>query len=131
MALALAIAVYVAAWLGFAFWLKDACGWMAVTAAPTMLATLRLTRVPPGTMRGALATGATAVAIACANRLVIAMPLADAMGMPVTQAAARIGPHFAWTLIEVSHTWLDWAWVALALALAWSAWAGGRRDRDV
>jgi hypothetical protein len=38
----------------------------------------------------------------------------------------RIGPHFTWALLSLTHTPLDWVWVALALVLA--AWSGYRDD---
>ena len=124
--LALAILFYAAAWLGVATWFEGFHGWLALLATPTIMVLLRLLRVPAGTPRSALATFATAIAIAFANWLVIALPIANAMGLTPLAAALHIGPHFAWTLLALTHTMLDWAWVVLALAMA--AWSGYHDD---
>ena len=121
-ALALMIVLYAAAWLGVAGWFAGFHGWMALLAAPTILASLRWMNIPAGALRCAVATLASAAAIALANWLVIALPIADATGLTPWATALRIGPHFAWTLVDLSHGWLDWLWTVLSLGFA--AWAG-------
>lgn len=109
---------YTVAWLSLAALHGGHNGWMALLAAPVVVTSLRLMNVRSGRSRGYLALLCTAVAIALANWLVAALPIAQAMDLTPLEAALRIGPHFFWTLIKLGHTPLDWLWVALALAFA-------------
>ncbi len=124
LSLALAIGIYIVAWMGVAAWLDGFHGWMALLATPTVIAVLRLSRVPTGAARGVLAAIATLAAITLANWIVVAIPFADSSGLTPLATAMRIGPHFLWTLLRLAHSPLDWFWTALSPALA--AWWGWR-----
>jgi hypothetical protein len=126
MSLALAVLVYAGAWLGVASWLDGFQGWMALLAAPTVIASLRFMLVPAGAVRGVSGALATIAAIALSNWLVVAVPLANGMGLTPLAAALRIGPHLLWTLLSLAHARLDWVWTALSPALV--AWWGCRDD---
>ena len=126
LSLALAILVYAGAWLGVASWADGFQGWMALLAAPTVIAPLQLMQVPAGAMRGVVGALATIAAIALANWLVVAVPLANGMGLTPLAAALRIGPRLLWTLLSLAHAPLDWLWTALAPILV--VWWGCRDD---
>jgi hypothetical protein len=120
--LALAIVAYAGAWLVVAALYGGHAGWMALLAAPVVLALLQIARIPAGAWRAILAVSATAAAIGLGNWLVLALPIAQAMNLTPLAAARRIGPDFFWMLVALGTTPLDWLCIALALALA--AWLG-------
>ena len=116
------VVAYAVAWLSLVALHGGHNGWMALLAAPVIVASLRLLNVRSRASRSVLSLMCTAAAIALANWAVAALPIAQAMDLTPLAAALRIGPHFFWTLVTLGHTPLDWLWVALALAL--SAWFG-------
>ena len=126
--LALGVAGCAALWVLLALGLqRGQCAWLAPLAALDMLLLQRIARWPAGAGRAAWAVAATALAIALANYGIAAAEVGRNMGLLPWDSALRLGPGYAATLLELANGPAEWAWYALALALA--AWGGlsGRR----
>jgi hypothetical protein len=120
--LALGACAFACAWMVVAARSGDRAGWMVLVAALNAVAWLRLARTRAGTPRSLAAVLATSASIALGEWLVASLPIAQAMGQSLPDAAGRIGPDFGWMLIRLGNTPLDWLAIVVALMLA--GWFG-------
>ena len=109
----------VAIWVGVYLWLRTPAAWMGLLAAVDMALMLRLAAAPPGRTRAALATVATATAIAIGLWMVTATQMASLIGISPLESARRLGPVLAGELLRHGTDAWDVAMLALALPLAW------------
>jgi hypothetical protein len=107
-----------AAWILVSLAVGRQSSWMAVVAAVDAAILLRVARVPPGALRAASGAVATLATIALANWGIAAGEVGRALGMLPWEAAARLGPHYAWTLAGLANGPADCTWLAAALLLA-------------
>lgn len=107
-----------AAWILLALATGRQSGWMAVVAAVDAAIVLRLARMPRGPARAAAAVAATVAAVAIANWGIAAGEVGRSLGMLPWDAAARMGPHYAWTLALLANGAVDRAWLAAAVIIA-------------
>jgi hypothetical protein len=92
-----------------------------------MVLLLRMAKWPPGLARAGWATLATAAVIATANFLIAAGQIGKSLGMRPWESALLMGPDYAWLLIGLANSPLDWALLALGLLVATAAGFSGRR----
>lgn len=109
---------FAAAWVLAARVLESQASWLAPLAALDVAWMLRLGRVPAGRARTWLAMAATLAVIALANWGITATEIGRSMGMLPWESALRLGPNYAWQLIQLANTRLDLVWYALGLLLA-------------
>ena len=109
---------FAAAWVLLARVLQSQASWLAPLAALDVAWMLQLGRVPAGWPRIVLAVAVTLVVISLANWGIAATEIGRAMDLLPWESALRLGPDYAWQLIQLANTWLDIAWYAVGLALA-------------
>lgn len=110
---------FVLVWTLLAIYLEGQSSWMAVVAAIGSALLLRLSGMPPGIGRAALAVGATAGIILLFNGAMIATQIGIIMGLNPLDSALKLGMHHARTLAGLANSGLDLAWMAAALITAW------------
>ena len=118
----LGIAGMSAVWVIAALVLDRQCAWMAIIAAFDLGLLLRLGRAAPGLQRGIVAVVGTLATILIANWTIAATEIGFPLGLNLTEAVQRLGPHHAQTLFGLAHHPVDWAYYAIALIVA--AWWG-------
>lgn len=114
----LGVAGMAAVWVLVALIVDRQCAWIAVLTAFDIGLLLRFGRAAPGFQRAlttALATLATGL---IANWTIAATEIGLPMGLSLTEALQRLGPHHAQTLLGLANRPGEWAWYALALAVA-------------
>jgi hypothetical protein len=109
---------FAAAWILMARLLESQASWLAPLAALDVAWMLRLGRIPPGRVRTAAALAATVLVIALANWGIAATETGRSMGLLPWESALRLGPDYAWELIQLANTGMDIAWYAVGLALS-------------
>jgi len=120
--LLLGAATALLAWVFFALMLGRQIGWMAVLVALELLFMLRLGTLRGGPLRVVLVAGGTLLITALAWWTIASAWMGGSMGLPPWESALRMGPHLAWTLVNLATTAMDWLWVAIAVVLgAWLA----------
>jgi hypothetical protein len=107
-----------AAWILVALAAGRQSSWMAVVAAVDAAVLLRVARAPAGPGRAAAGVAATLATIALANWGIAAGEVGRSVGMLPWDAAARLGPHYAWTLALLANGAADRLWLAAAVLLA-------------
>lgn len=118
-ALAAGVLGVAALWLAAGLGLAAMCGWMALVAAADMALMLRLSAMAPGRARAWVSLAGTAVAIAVSGWLLAAAQIGVLLGLAPWESAHRIGPGLVWDLLRYGSGPWDWAFVLLALPLAW------------
>jgi hypothetical protein len=111
-----------AAWVLLALIFDRQCAWMASLAAIDVALLLRLGRAAPGAQRAMTTVLATLATIVLANWGIASTQIGMAVGMGVVDSLARMGGHYAWTLANLANQWMELAWYAVALLLAY--WLG-------
>ena len=109
---------FAAAWVLLSLMSDSQCSWMALLAALDAALLLRLARVPAGACRAIVAVLATGGIIALANWGIAAAQLGKMLGLLPWDSALKLGPHHAWTLIQLANDSTDMAWMGAALVLA-------------
>jgi hypothetical protein len=109
---------FAAAWVLLARLLQSQTSWLAPLAALDVAWMLRLGRIPPGWPRTGLAIVITWLVIMLANWGIAATEIGRSMGLLPWESALRLGPDYAWELIQLANTRLDIAWYAVGLLLA-------------
>lgn len=94
-------------------------GWMALLVAADAVLLLRLTGIPAGAGRAALALAAVAICTLVSNWLLAAGMVGAQMGLSPLQAAPRLSVDLAWLLAIQANGSLDLLAIAAALVLAW------------
>ena len=107
-----------AAWILVALAAGRQSSWMAVVAAVDAAVLLRVARMPPGRWRAVAGMAATLATIALANWGIAASEIGRSVGMLPWDAAARLGPDYAWTLAVLANGTADRLWLAAAVAIA-------------
>lgn len=107
-----------AAWALLALSLDRQCGWMALVAAVDAVLLLRLARVPPGAVRALLAVAGMLLAIGLANWWIAGAEMGRQVGLLPWDAIPRLGPSHFLTLAGLANQSAEYAWYALAAALA-------------
>lgn len=107
-----------AAWILVALASGRQSSWMAVVAAVDAAVLLRMARAPAGPRRAMAGAVATLATIALANWGIAAGEIGRSVGMLPWASAARLGPHYAWTLAELANGTIDRLWLAAAVAVA-------------
>ena len=119
---------FAAGWLLLALTLDRTCSWLALLAALDMVLLLRLSRWPAGASRMLLALVSTAGVIGLANGLIAGGQMGKSLGMRPWEAALKIGPDYAWLLVQLASDRVDLALYAASLVLAaWFGAVSGRR----
>jgi len=109
---------FAAAWVLVAAARDGQHSWMALLAALDAALLLRLARMPAGWERALWGVAATAVVIALANWGIVAAQLGKVLGLMPWDSALKLGPHHAWTLIQLANDSADRLWLLAALVLA-------------
>ena len=109
---------FAAAWILVAFARDRQCSWMAVFAAVDAVVLLRIARMRGGTSRMALAVAATAVTIALANWGIAAAQIGRSVGLLPWESMMKLGPFYAWTLINLANLPADLLWLGASLVVA-------------
>ena len=107
-----------AAWLVLAMTNGSQCSWMAVVAGVDAALLLRLARMPAGRARMFLAVAGCGAAIALASWGIAATEVGRSVGVLPWISALKLGPDFAWTLLGLANTPVDWAWLVAGLVVA-------------
>ena len=118
---------FAAGWLLLALTLDRTCSWLAMLAALDMALLLRLSRWPASASRMLLALASTACVIVLANGLIAGGQMGKSLGMRPWEAVLKIGPDYAWLLVQLATDRVDIALYAASLVLA--AWLGGWNRR--
>jgi hypothetical protein len=113
-----ACAGFAAIWVILASATQKQHSWMAMLGALDVVWVMRLVGWPAGPRRGWTAMVATAVIAFVANWWIVAVQLGYAMGYTPIESAARLGPKYAWTLVQLANGPLDALMIAAALVLA-------------
>ena len=97
-------------------------GWMAVVSALELVFMLRLGTLGPGRLRIALVVLGTLLVAAVANWAIASAWMGGSIGLDLWDATTRMGPHLAWTLINLANGAMEWLWLAVAVVVgAWLA----------
>ncbi|HRN61902.1 MAG TPA: hypothetical protein PLF73_05525 [Luteimonas sp.] len=107
-----------AAWVLLAMAVDRQCSWMALVAAADAALVVRLVRMQPGPLRASCGMLATALAIAAANWGLVAAWLGRYMGLLPWESMLKLGPEFAWLLVQQANGAADLAWLAAGLVVA-------------
>lgn len=120
--LLLGLVVAPLAWMLLALMTGRQVGWMAVLTALELVFMLRLGTLGPGRLRVALVVAGTLLAAAAANWAIASAWMGGSMGLNPWDASLRMGPHLAWTLINLANGAMEWLWLAIGVAVgAWLA----------
>jgi len=120
--LLLGLVVAPLAWMLLALMTGRQVGWMAVLTALELVFMLRLGTLGPGRLRVALVVAGTLLVAAVANWAIASAWMGGSMGLNPWDASLRMGPHLAWTLINLANGAMEWLWLAIGVAVgAWLA----------
>lgn len=120
--LLLGLVVAPLAWMLLALMTGRQVGWMAVLTALELVFMLRLGTLGPGRLRVALVVAGTLLVAAVANWAIASAWMGGSMGLNPLDASLRMGPHLAWTLINLANGAMEWLWLAIGVAVgAWLA----------
>lgn len=109
---------FAAAWILLAFARDRQCSWMAILAAIDAVLLLRIARMPSGTLRMVLSVTATASTIALANWGIAAAQIGRSLGLLPWESMVKLGPSYAWTLVNLANPPIDLLWLAASLVVA-------------
>lgn len=110
------------AWMVLALMTGRQVGWMAVVSALELVFMLRLGTLGPGRLRIALVVLGTLLVAALANWAIASAWMGGSIGLDLWDATTRMGPHLAWTLINLANGAMEWLWLAVAVVVgAWLA----------
>ena len=110
------------AWMVLALMTGRQIGWMAVVSALELVFMLRLGTLGPGRLRIALVVLGTLLVAAVANWAIASAWMGGSIGLDLWDATTRMGPHLAWTLINLANGAMEWLWLAVAVVVgAWLA----------
>ncbi|HLT44125.1 MAG TPA: hypothetical protein VK000_05625 [Luteimonas sp.] len=104
-----------AAWILLSLASASQCSWMALLAGLDAALLLRLSGLRRGNARMLLGLGATAVTIVAASWGIAATQMGRSVGVLPWISATKLGPGFAWTLLGLANTPVDWAWLGAGL----------------
>lgn len=120
--LVLASACVLVIWVALSVYLQRQAGWMALLAAADVVLVLRLAGMPAGPRRAWLGAGTTLFICLLALWGIAATQVGFSMGLAPWDSMTKLGADYAWTLVTLTTTPLDWAALAIAPLLAgWAA----------
>ncbi|MFS8136780.1 MAG: hypothetical protein ACMG50_01510 [Thermomonas sp.] len=109
---------FAAAWVLLSRVLESQASWLSPLAALDVVWMLHLGRVKPGWARAGLAMLMMLAVIALANWGIAATEIGRSMGLLPWESALRLGPDYAWQLIQLANTRVDVTWFAIGSVLA-------------
>jgi hypothetical protein len=109
---------FAAAWVLLSRVLESQASWLSLLAALDVVWMLQLGRVKPGWARAGLAMLTTLAIVALANWGIAATEMGRSMGLMPWESALRLGPDFAWQLIQLANTRVDVIWYVIGSVLA-------------
>jgi hypothetical protein len=114
-----AVAGVAAIWSGLTVLRGDPCGWMAIVAALDAALLLRLASFPPGRERAAFAVAITLATVAAAAFLFATAHVGLLLGMRPSESVWKMSVGLARLYVQANTGWVELAWVAAAVAIAW------------
>ena len=109
---------FAAGWCLLAGSLESQVAWMAPLAALDAVVMLRLGRMHADWRRPAWAILATVATILLANWAIAALEIGRSMGLLPWESALRLGPAYAWELLQLANGPAELAWYAASVAVA-------------
>ncbi len=109
---------FAAGWCLLAAALQSQVAWMAPLAALDAVVMLRLGRMHAGWRRPVWAVVATLATILLANWAIAALEIGRSMGLLPWESALRLGPSYAWELLQLANGPDELAWYAASVAVA-------------
>lgn len=94
-------------------------GWMAVVGAVELAFMLRLGALRRPWPRIGLTLLGTVLVAAVANWAIAASYVGSSLGLVPWESALRMGPHMAWTLIQLANGAAEVMWLGVALVVGW------------
>jgi hypothetical protein len=94
-------------------------GWMAVFAALELAFMLRLGALRGSGLRIALTLAGTVLVAVAANWGIVSSYVGQSLGLDPWNSALRMGPHMAWTLVQLSSGVAEAMWLGVALVVGW------------
>jgi len=94
-------------------------GWMAIFAALELAFMLRLGALRRPWLRVGLTVAGTVLVAAVANWAIAASYVGSSLGLVPWESALRMGPHMAWTLVQLANGAAEVIWLAVALVVGW------------
>lgn len=94
-------------------------GWMAVVGAVELAFMLRLGALRRPWLRVCLTLLGTVLVAAVANWAIAASYVGSSLGLVPWESALRMGPHMAWTLIQLANGAAEVMWLGVALVVGW------------
>ncbi len=114
-----AVAGVAAIWSGLTVMLRSPCAWMAVIAALDAALLLRLASFPKCHERGWFAVAITAATVLAAGFLYATAHIGLMLGMRPSESVWKMSVGLAQLFVNANTGWVEYAWVAAALAIAW------------
>lgn len=108
----------IALWVVLSLRNGSLCSWMAIAVALDVALLLRVGGTRAGWKRGLLALLATAVIIALANWLIIALQVGLPLGLDAWDSLTKLGFNFLWTLLGLAMGLPDAVFISMALLAA-------------
>ncbi len=94
-------------------------GWMAVVGAVELAFMLRLGALRRPWLRIGLTLLGTVLVAAVANWAIAASYVGSSLGLVPWESALRMGPHMAWTLVQLANGAAEVMWLGVALVVGW------------
>lgn len=94
-------------------------GWMAVVGAVELAFMLRLGALRRPWLRIGLTLLGTVLVAALANWAIAASYVGSSLGLVPWESALRMGPHMAWTLVQLANGAAEVMWLGVALVVGW------------
>ena len=94
-------------------------GWMAIFAALELAFMLRLGALRRPWLRIGLTVLGTVLVAAVANWAIAASYLGGSLGLVPWESALRMGPHLAWTLVQLANGAAEVIWLGVAVVVGW------------
>lgn len=114
-----AVAGVAAIWSGVTVMLQSPCAWIAVIAALDAALLLRLASFPPGRERAWFGLVITAATVLAGGFLYATANVGLMLGMRPSESVWKMSIGLAQLFVNANTGWVDYAWVAAALVLAW------------
>lgn len=108
-----------AVWTGLSVHFRGLCMWMLVVVSLDAALLLRLAGLPGGRTRLLMVGVVSVLTVAVAAVLIAASQIGRSMGLPPSDAFARMSPGLAQMYFESHLRWSDALWLLPALALGW------------
>lgn len=108
-----------AVWTGLSVHFRGLCMWMLVVVSLDAALLLRLAGLPGGRSRLLMVGVVSVLTVLVAAVLIAASQIGLSMGLPPSDAFARMSPGLGWMYLQAQLQWHDALWLLPALALGW------------